>query len=304
MISDPHAPLIVGIDAGGTKSALLASHGDTTISLSGPGAHVLRDGAEAAARGLAALIGQASDEAGGARVDRVCVGVAGAGREPEREALERALNTALGPNIQLSAVHDAQIALDAAWDDGSGALLVVGTGSILYARTQEGEMLRAGGWGWRLGDDGSGTALGQAALRAALAAHDGGPPTSLTDIFAEEHELPDSESLIHAIYADEEPLASFAPTLLNAAAAGDWVAEQLLVRQTNALGQQAGWLATRVGDTVLPRIALVGGLLKSETYRPAILGALERHLPGWDIEPDAPAPVTGALRLAQRLVAA
>ena len=76
------------------------------------------------------------------------------------------------------------------------------------------------------------------------------------------------------------------------------------MRETNALGQQAGWLATRVGESVAHRLALVGGLAKEAVYRTALLGALDRHLPGWAVEPDPPAPVVGALRMAENLVLA
>ncbi len=301
----PASPsLIIGLDAGGTKTAAHARLGAREFELVGPGTNVLRDGIEAAAQTLAALVRQASGEADGAAVVSVCAGVAGAGREPERSQLESALASELGETVSVRVVHDAQIALDAAWEGGSGAVLVVGTGSVLFGRTEEGELIRAGGWGWRLGDDGSGTALGRAAVRAALAAHDGGPPTALTERFAEDEDIHTADALIHTVYEAQRPLAEFAPVLLAACEAGDWIAEQALMRETNAIGQQAGWLATRVADTLTHRLALVGGLSGEPVYRAALLGALDRHLPGWTIDPTPAAPARGALRLAHELVAA
>ena len=294
------APLSIGLDAGGTKTALLARSGSREVSLSGPGAHALRDGAEGAADRLAELVREACREAGGAPAARVVAGVAGAGREAERAALQRAFAERLGAGVRVEVVHDAAIALDAAWGEGSGAVLVVGTGSVLFARDEDGRTLRAGGWGHALGDDGSGTALGRAALRAVLAAHDGGPPTALADAFAEQ-DLATPEAILRAVYVADRPLASFAPTLLGAVDSGDWVAEQALMRETNAVGQQAGWLATRAAEAVSPRVALVGGLVREAAYRQRLLAALERHLPGWTVEPDPPPPVAGALRRAEAL---
>lgn len=291
--------LTIGLDAGGTKTDLLARRGTQETTLTGPGAHVLRDGSDAAASILASLIREAS---GDDTPSSICIGATGAGREPGRSALEQALAGQLDSGTALRVVHDAEIALHAAWGDASGAVLIVGTGSLLYARDHDGSTTRAGGWGWRVGDDASGTALGRATLRLALAAHDGGPPTAVSELLAEEEGLESSADLLHAIYETERPLASFAPALLTCAAAGDWMAEQALVRETNALGQQAGWLATRLGETVETRLALVGGLLRNNTYRASILSALERHLPGWTLDPDPAPPVAGALRMAQALL--
>ncbi|WP_094547936.1 BadF/BadG/BcrA/BcrD ATPase family protein [Rubricoccus marinus] len=302
MTADPS--LVIGLDAGGTKTAAHARLGSREFTLTGPGTNVLRDGTDAAARTLAEIVREASGEAGGAAVSSVCAGVAGAGREPERSQLEFSLAASLGTDVTVRVVHDAHIALDAAWEGGSGAVLVVGTGSVLFGRTEEGEMVRAGGWGSRLGDDGSGTALGRAAVRATLAAFDGGPPTALTERFAESEDLHSAADVVHVVYEANRPLASFAPVLLAACEAGDWVAEQALMRETNALGQQAGWLATRVADTLTHRLALVGGLSGEPVYRAALTSALDRHLPGWAIEADPPPPVRGALWMAEALVAA
>jgi hypothetical protein len=46
----------------------------------------------------------------------------------------------------------------------------------------------------------------------------------------------------------------------------------------------------------------VGGLLHQAAYRTSLLGALDRHLPGWEVEPNPPPPVAGALREAEALV--
>ncbi|MEM1056757.1 MAG: BadF/BadG/BcrA/BcrD ATPase family protein [Bacteroidota bacterium] len=291
------APARIGIDAGGTKTALHGQIGDRTVRLNAPGVHLLRDGTETSAETLAALAREALD---GTATGSVCVGVAGAGREDDRIALRDALSSRLD-GLALRVVHDAEIALHAAWDDTSGVVLIAGTGSVLFARDEEGEIARAGGWGWRVGDDGSGVALGRAALRIALAAHDGGPPSTLVEKLAEQ-DLGTPESIRQAIYTHDRPLGSFARALIESAEASDWQAEQAVMRETNALAQQAGWLATRLGDTVSPRLAMTGGLLQSEAYQQRLRLALERHLPGWSIETSERAPVEGALAMAEALI--
>lgn len=298
------APLYVGLDAGGSKTCALATVGsEPPLRLDGPGAHALRDGAAAAAGVCLQLVAQAQDAFHGAPLAGVCVGMAGAGREQERAETERRLREALGEGVPLALVHDAEIALEAAFGPESGAVVIAGTGSIIYARTEDGCSLRAGGWGALLGDDGSGTALGRAALRAALAMRDGGPPTMLADRIAEAHGLDSAEAIVRAVQDGSVRLAMFAPLVLEAAAADDWAAHQILARETNALAQQAGWIATRAGETLARQVAFTGGLSGEAVYAEALTAALARYLPDWRIARSEREPAEGALALAQRLPA-
>ncbi|MEM1115291.1 MAG: BadF/BadG/BcrA/BcrD ATPase family protein [Bacteroidota bacterium] len=297
------SPLFVGLDAGGTKTAVLAATDGEPVRLRGPGAQILRDDPEAVADTLAGLVEEARTSLGATDLGGVAVGIAGGGRTETRQSLAAALRSRLG-GAEVAVTHDAEIARAAAWGDTSGALLLVGTGSLVYARTEAGETLRAGGWGARLGDDGSGTALGRAALRAVLAAYDGGPPTALAEIAAQDFDLPNADAVIEAVYGARRNVAAFAPLLLAGVDTDDWVAGSILTRETNALGQQAGWLATRAGDDIARRLAYTGGLAGEAVYTAALEAALERHLPGWAISRSEAEPVEGALALARRLGAA
>jgi len=292
--------LFVGLDAGGTKTAALATLGDRTLRLEGPAAQALRDGPEAAARVVATLIADARTQLGDAPLGAVAVGLAGAGRDGVRQSVLDALRPSLD-GAALAVTHDADIAYHAAWGAESGALLLVGTGSLVFARDENGEPLRAGGWGSLLGDDGSGTSLGRAALRALLAALDGGPPSALPEIAAERGDPATPEALLDAVYREGRPLASFAGLLLAAVEAGDWAAEAALRAETNALAKQAGWLATRGGSAIHPRLAVAGGLSGEAVYWTALEDALGRHLPGWDLSRCEAEPVEGALAMAKAL---
>ncbi|WP_143537728.1 BadF/BadG/BcrA/BcrD ATPase family protein [Rubrivirga marina] len=292
--------LFVGVDAGGTKTAALAMAGDCSCRLEGPAAQALRDGPEAAAAVVAALLSDAQGQLGGVPFGGVAVGLAGAGRDSVRGAV----SSALAPHLDgapFTVTHDADIAYHAAWGDGSGALLLVGTGSLVFARTEDGETVRAGGWGTVLGDDGSGAALGRAALRVLLAALDGGPPSTLPEIAAERFDLTTADDVMAAVYTERRPLASFCPLLLAAVEAGDWTAEAALHAEVNGLAKQAGWLATRTGDGLRQRLAYAGGLSGEPVYRAALEAALDRHLPGWDVSRCEAEPVEGALAMARAL---
>lgn len=293
--------LFIGVDAGGTKTALLAARGSETVMRTGPGAQALRDGPEAAAATIADLVDEVRSEVAGP-VAGLVVGMAGAGRDDVQETLADALRQRVA-GAAVRVVHDAEIAHRAAWGAESGALLIVGTGSLVYARDDAGRTLRSGGWGATLGDDGSGTALGRAALRTLLATLDGGPPSALPEIAAESFDLSSSADVFEAVYTRREPLASYAALALAAVEAGDWTAEAALRTEVNALAKQVGWLATRAGDTVRQRLAYTGGLTAEPVYRAALDDALARHLPGWTVSLCEAEPVEGALALAQTLSA-
>ena len=206
------------------------------------------------------------------------------------------------PAIPVLVTHDAEIALEAAFGAESGMVIIAGTGSVVYGRTIEPRALRAGGWGYRLGDDGSGTALGRGALRAVARTLDGGPPTRLSQRLAETHALDSIDALLEWTYAENGDFATLTSFVLDAAEHGDSVAAEILHDETDALAQQATWLARQAGGRLERRVALLGGLTSEAIYREALIGALAHRLPGWFVARCEQAPVEGALARAKRLV--
>ncbi len=295
--------MIVGIDAGGTKTAALARTSGETIRVNAPGVQLLRDGVQVSAAALEVIIREAQVATRASDIGFVTIGLAGAGRETDRVAVESAVRALLG-GAGVSVTNDAEIAVEAAFGEESGAVLLVGTGSLVYARGVEREVYRAGGWGALVGDDASGTSIGRAAVRGILAAIDGGPPTSMTETLDDLTGLSGADAIIHAVYTEHRPLSEFAPVALHAADAEDWVASAILAREANALAQQAGWVATRAGDSVEHRLAMCGGLTSEPVFRTALEAALGRHLPGWSITRCEKEPVEAALSMAQRMYSA
>ncbi len=301
-------PLYIGIDAGGSKTDVLALAGKASATRIGPGVNLQRDGVEQSADVLASLI---TDVAGSLEHDgtgSICAGVAGAGRATEQADLMARLRDRLGSSLaacSLAVEHDALIALDAAFEHESGMIVIVGTGSAVLARTEEGTLLRAGGWGPRIGDEGSGTAIGAAALGAVAADFDGGEPTALRQRLAEQFGITTPDDLIHKVYAEGWKVQEMAPLVVATAEAGDWACTRVLKMQANALAQRAGWLVTRAAEQpIAPRIALLGGLAEEAYYRECVTEALVRHLPRWSVVRPSRRPVQGALARAQRFALA
>lgn len=201
--------------------------------------------------------------------------------------------------IRSDVVHDALLALETAFGSGSGRVVIAGTGSVGLARTCDGTLERVGGWGHRLGDPGSGYALGQAGLRAVAEALEGGPDTSLRAAVQQRLDIPDRDALINTVYEDGAALQDVAPLVCAAAAADDPVATRILTRQTRRLGRQIEWLVDRCAS-LTPWMALLGGLIQDETYTEALRDVLADRFPAWSIDPLREDPVVGALQRARR----
>lgn len=73
-------------------------------------------------------------------------------------------------------VSDVEVAFASATPRGSGSVVISGTGAIAGRIVDHQPISTQGGWGWLLGDAGSGYWLGREAVRSTLAAWDQGVP--------------------------------------------------------------------------------------------------------------------------------
>ncbi|MVN86397.1 ATPase [Deinococcus sp. HMF7620] len=270
------AGLSLGLDAGGsaTKWALLRGGAVVASGRTPP----LTAALLAAPQGQANV--QALRQALPARPERLHAGVPGlSAASPQAELVAGLLAEALGlPRTQLSVESDLDLAYRAHLAPGTGVLLYAGTGSVAYHVTRGGEVRRAGGRGYRIGDDGAGFSLGRAALRWVTDALDEGlvPATPLAQEVAAVTGGLDWDIL--RAFAYDTPgagaVASLAPAVGRAADAGDPAAQTMLEDAAQALAGLARRVQARVG--VLPVTATGGALRMSGRF----MAALGRALPG------------------------
>ncbi|HET9426007.1 MAG TPA: BadF/BadG/BcrA/BcrD ATPase family protein [Gemmatimonadaceae bacterium] len=304
--------IVIGIDGGGSKThAIVADETGSTIGEAfGPGSALKPGEEEASAEVIAGVVREALEAAGMSNVTPrvICVGVAGAGRENPRQALWQALVARdLAGDV---VVHsDFGIALDDAFGDGPGVLLIAGTGSAAFGRSPAGTTARCGGWGPVIGDEGSGTWIGRRALSIVSAAADGRESqTALTGAILTAAEVNEVADLIPwAASASREQIASLAPVVFSVADGGDLRANALislaveeLMLHIRALGQQL------FGDerAAIP-VALSGGLMrKGTTLRKRLEHRLRAAVPGAQIKPGEINAARGAVRGALRFAGA
>ena len=125
----------------------------------------------------------------------------------------------------LYAYSDGETALAAAFPDCPGIILIAGTGSICQGRTEDGAMVRAGGYGNLIDDGGSAYAIAIGILSAVVRGEDGrGVKTILRDRVFEQWDIDGIGELIGYLYQPgrtKKEIASLAVLLGEAVAAGD-----------------------------------------------------------------------------------
>ncbi len=177
-----------GVDAGGTQTKLwlLRQEGREFAFVgrgtAGPG-NIQDVGPDGLMEEIRKCLAQAAAAGGLAEppaLDALVVGAAGIGRPQDVARTMDALARAF-PNVKAQAHNDAIVALAGGTLGDPGAVVIAGTGSTAWAYSADGSWVRTGGWGYLLGDEGSGFAIGLEALRRVTRASDGrASPTSLT----------------------------------------------------------------------------------------------------------------------------
>jgi glucosamine kinase len=241
---------VLGIDAGGTKTVCqLADENGAVLS------EARRGGANLQAAGeleVEKVLHEVMEEAIGdrdARPSAICLGIAGVDR-PEDAHVVRAIMKRIGYKARILVVNDALVALEAGAPDQPGVVVIAGTGSIAYGRNDHNQAARAGGWGYMLGDEGSGYWIGRAALRAVLRESDRrGPDTQLTGLLLNYYGVARAQDLIHQVYQGTlrpSAIASLAQCVQAAFSNGDPVAIGILRGSADQLESSALSVAKRL----------------------------------------------------------
>jgi len=260
---------VIGVDGGGTRTrALIVDERGLELGRAeAAGAVVTASSPEAAATAVAEAVRGAAE--------RACVdlpatvlwaGLSGAGHERARLAVTALLERS-GLAQRVVVGTDVRAAFEAAFPEGPGILLIAGTGSIAWARSNDGEILRVGGWGQHLGDEGGGYAIGLAALRAVVRAEDGREPaTGMRDEVLRALALAEPVELIPWVAAaSKAEVAGLVPIVVQAAARGDAAAERVLDEATRELVRHvAAVLEGRGPWPAAPGLFLWGGLIDEE----------------------------------------
>lgn len=184
---------------------------------------------------------------------------------------------------------DSLIALQGALGDGDGAVAILGTGTIYIARKGK-HIAYVGGWGFHLGDLGSGGRLGQMALQESLLAYDRiMPQTPMTTALLAEFDNDPQKMVAFSQRAKPGDYGRYAPRIFEYAESGDEAATRILQQSSGWIDQSLDRVSELTGGG---RLCLLGGL--AALYTPHLA---ERHRERL-VEAQADA-LTGAIALAK-----
>jgi glucosamine kinase len=272
---------VIGIDAGGTKTVCyLADAGGRIVGEArGGGANLQAIGE----LGVEKVLYDVMESAIGDRdvtPSAICLGIAGVDRASDAQTV-RTIMRRIGYKSRVLVVNDALVALEAGAPQKPGVVVVSGTGSIAYGRNARWEAARAGGWGYVLGDEGSGYWIGRAALRAVLREADHrGPQTRLTPLLLKYFGIVQAQELLHEVYhhgLKPSAIGALSASVYEAFQEGDAPAIGILRAAANELEASGLTVARRLGLLGTPvDFVLAGGIFVAV---PWLREELERRLP-------------------------
>jgi glucosamine kinase len=294
--------LYLGVDGGGTSTrAVIVDAGGQECGRGHAGsANHTAVGLDTTVANIRQAVAEAAQAAGqDPPLAGAWYGLAGVDRPLDKEWLLPHL-AGLAAHTRLT--NDAELGL-AALPTTCGVCLIAGTGSIAVGRDHTGRHARAGGWGHVFSDEGSGYAMGRAALQAISHAADGrGPATTLTAAVLSAWDLHEPSAIIAHVYlaGEKAVVAALAPLVLQHAGE-DAVARRIVVKAANELAIMALVTAGQLNFPGPLPLALVGGLLVgSPTYRGAVVRRIRRRRPVAPVV-SVPDPALAAARALARL---
>ncbi len=164
--------------------------------------------------------------------------------------------------------HDSLIALHSVTFGKPGVVVIAGTGSVAWGRNARGETSAAGGWGYLLGDEGSGYWIAIEGLRAACKAEDGrSDPNTLRDGILKRlgaNSMSEVHQRVYSMQLGRPEIAALAVAVGDAAALGDRAAREILRLAGIELGHAAGVVVRRLFPPKAPvEVGTVGGVFRA-----------------------------------------
>lgn len=287
----------IGVDGGGTKTRLQIQHdGEEPRFVEYEETfRFLELGYVDAARSFISMLTRSSIDL--QDVQSVAIGLAGASLENEQRTFESVLSEHVR-NAKVTVQSDSTLALGAAFPEGTGMIVIAGTGSVAVGRNAENELCYVGGWGRFIGDEGSGHAIGLAALRHFARVSDGrGRGGALFKALEEalgSSVLHDPRTLRTSVARRDLKPATFAPLVFDHAE--DRVARTILRQASGELAELITSCATQVGFT--GEVRTVGSVIANPIMLQFVSELIAAN--GLSISPlETLAPVRHALELAR-----
>lgn len=304
---------VMGIDGGGTKTTGVISNArgevlaEVTVGPSNPNGVTK----ESIKQEMTTLFYSLKEQHTDAffNVKSVFAGMSGAAHPSARKKMYEWIAPLLPDHAKLTIHHDAITALYSGTLGKPGIVQIAGTGSITFGLNADGKLERVGGWGYLIGEKGSGYALGRDGLEAAFRAHDGlDRNTKLTSMILTHFQVSSLPDVIPKVYHSDhakEVMASLSKLVVQAADDGDQVSQKIITNNAVHIGKSIHCLIKKMDMHThqvkeMP-VVLVGGVFnRFDLFKKQIEAVLQADgVKANLILPDIP-PVGGAVIAALR----
>lgn len=225
----------LGIDGGGSKTTAVVfdENGCFVKKAVGESINYYSVGMEKARNNMQAVI----DELAVDSFESAFIGMSALNERAGEDTTARFASGIIKSN-KTTMDSDLYIALEAMACGGECAVVISGTGSMAVLRNADGSVSHAGGWGYILGDEGSGYVIGLEGIKAAIRSAEGGEETALFTLCLEHFGIKDIYELIDLYYdkgVERKITAAFAKSVFDLALSGDKVASDIIDRQAHEL---------------------------------------------------------------------
>lgn len=251
---------------------------------------------------MASALDPAFDALGAHEVETIAVGHTGLPvDEAERAELARLLSARTGARRVLL-TPDWVTAHLGAFTGGPGVVVAAGTGAVALGVDASGSSQKADGDGYLFGDDGSGFAIGRAAIAAALAHNDGRTDAPALAELTRARFGADLHRGAWALYAEPsvvDAVAQFAPDVIALAGAGDSAAAEIIEVAARGLANTTRAAAVAVTGAHV-EVAVTGRLLSADNeLARRFVPALSAAEPRSELHQARGGSLDGAVALAQ-----
>ncbi|WP_010094245.1 N-acetylglucosamine kinase [Ornithinibacillus scapharcae] len=235
------------------------------------------------------------------RVKSVFAGIAGAGSKKTELFLKNKITNYFTTDTKITVTVDTINALFSGTYGKPGIVQICGTGSITYGINQNKQHGRVGGWGYLLGDEGSGYDVGKRGISEALKFADGrNAETILLHLLLQRFKVNDTRELIDYIYQSPNPKRVISETTLlvfKAYEENDPIAVKILRDVSKEIGKNIRALDKKLfHEQEQVDVILCGGLFNNRNILPKLLKKeLANNLDKYRLVlPDIP-PVAGSV---------
>ena len=293
----------IGIDGGGTKTAAVLANTDGEVIAGALAGATNPNSAtdEEIKQVLSSIISQLKRQFESAFEYPIGLfaGMSGAAGESASNRLYNIFQEVFPNNISSTIVPDPINALYSGTLGAPGIVQIAGTGSITYGIDSDHRHVRAGGWGYLFGDEGSGYDIGRRAVIAVTQASDGmTKATMLTEALLQKFQTTHARTVVGHIYNAASPkleIASLSKLVFESYKEKDPLAKTIIEEAAQAMVKQIQTVKQNLfpAQKSVP-LVLAGGIFSDKEVMPVILNKLLPEKEFKQIIPHIP-PVGGSL---------